>query len=169
MSKKSREKRELEAAKKKKNDGRPNNLLIAVLIFGTVALMFAFIWGYKYFHLSKNIQTYMKEAGYDTVFENMQIDDSTVMSVTAKKNKLSIVTTVTTDDHEAAKKKYSSEEGKDSVKYMASYYLYTLKSNCRGLTASATYTVKVNDEQVLKDTISFRQATSFLKENGLVE
>ncbi len=146
----------------------PRNGLIALLIFGTLALMFAFIWGYKYYQLSPSIEKYMESAGGDAVYGSMQIDDETVMSMKADGNKLKIVSNITTDGAAAAKEKNTGKDAKDNMKYLASYYLYSMKSNCRGLTSSVTYTIKVNGEKVNSVSMSFRKAKKYLKENGVI-
>lgn len=147
---------------------RPNNGLIALLIFGTLAVMFAFIWGYKYFQLTPSIEKYMEDMGGEALFSNMQVGDDAVMSITADGNKLSIVTNVTTDDVKAAKKEYTGDDATENMEYLAAYYLYSFKSNCRGLTAKAEYKVNINKKEVNSISISYRKAKKILKDKGML-
>ncbi len=142
----------------------PNNLAIALLIFIPLALMFVGIWGYQYSKLTKNIETYMQNMGGEAVFESMKIDDETTMSVTAKGNKMSIVVDVKTDDPKAAKKDYVGDEAEENMKTLAAYYLVSMKSNCRGLTANVTYTANVNGKKVNEIKLSYHKAKKLMKD-----
>lgn len=153
---------------KTNKQSRPNNGLIALLIFGTMAVMFAFIWGYKYFQLTPSIEKYMENMGGEAMFGNMEIDDNTVMSISADGNKMTIVTNVTADDVKAAKAKYTGDEATESMETLAAYYLYSMKNNCRGLTASAKYTVNINKKEVNSVTVSYRKAKKILKDGGML-
>ena len=150
---------------------RPNNALIALLIFGTMAVMFAVVWGYKYFQLTPSIEKYMENMGGEALFSNMEIDDDTVMSITADGNKMTIVTDVTAKDEKAekaAKKEYTGDDATENMEYLAAYYLYSMKSGCRGLTASAKYTVNVNKKEVNSVSVSYRKAKKILKDSGML-
>ncbi len=153
---------------KNQNKG-PNNLLIALLIFGTLALMFGVVWGINYSKLTKNIETYMEDMGGEDLFGDMEMDSETRMSVTAKGNKMEMTTKVTTDDAKAAKKQYTSKAGVKETESAAAYYLYMMKSGCRGLTASIDYKVLVNKKEVQSGHISYHKAKRILKKAGMIE
>lgn len=168
MAKKNTDKRSRYDDHKKQNKG-PNNVLIAILIFGTMALMFGVVWGINYSKQTKNIETYMKDMGGAQIFEDIKMDDKTSLSVTAEGNRMQMDVKVKTGDIKATKKHYNSDAGIEELESMAAYYLYMMKSNCRGLTASLDYKVLANKKEIKSGHITYHKAKRILKKSGMIE
>jgi hypothetical protein len=166
------ERREAKAARKEANKieekkSRPNNLLLAILIFGVLIGMFAFVKGYTYYKLEPSIQSYIKNNGGKDAYGSMMIDQHTTASVTAKKNDMKIAITCTPDDEAEAKEYmdyYKGEDGEKQMKYIGAYMLTTMKPECRGFSASVAVTAKVNDEKANSVKMTYREAKKYLKE-----
>ena len=76
---KKRVRREAKAARKAPNlieekKSRPNNALIALMIFGVLVGMFAFVLGYNYFSKPATIAKYIEENGGEEVYGSIQLD-----------------------------------------------------------------------------------------------
>ena len=117
---KKRERREAKAARKAANmveekKNRPNNIFLAVLIFGVLVGMFAFVAGYNYFSKPASIEKYIEEAGGADAYGNLQMDEYTTASVTAKGNTMTIDMTAETEDEEAIKTIKESYGGDDGT------------------------------------------------------
>ncbi len=166
------ERREAKAARKEANKieekkSRPNNLLLAILIFGVLIGMFAFVKGYTYYKLEPSIQSYIKNNGGKDAYGSMMIDQHTTAAVTAKKNDMKIAITCTPHDEDEAKEYtdyYKGEDGEKQMKYIGAYMLTTMKPECRGFSASVTVTAKVNDEKANSVKMTYREAKKYLKE-----
>ena len=174
MSKRTEARQAARAAEKKRIHSKdkqkgPNNLLIALLIFGTLAIMFAVVFGINQSKLTKNIETYMSDMGGEALFGHMEIDDETSMAITAKGNKMTITVDCKTDNEKKAIKKYEDKDQIDSMEQSAAYYLYMMKSGCRGLSASVDYIVNVNKKEVQSIHLSYGKAKRLLKKSGMIE
>lgn len=148
--------------KGRREQGRPNNKLIALLIFGSIAIMFIGVWGYNYSQLSPSIEKYIEDNGGAETFSGMEMDDNSTLSITAKKNAITIDCDVTSDDAENAKAEYEGESAEKNMKYMAAYYLISMKTNCRGLSSSVKYNVNLNGKTIKSIEMSHHEAKKFL-------
>jgi hypothetical protein len=165
------ERREAKASRKEANiveekRNRPNNLLLAILIFGVLIGMFAFVKGYNYYKLEPSIQSYIKNNGGKDTYGSMMVDEHTTAAVTAKKNNMKIV--LTCEPHEGEEKEYTDyykgEDGTDQLKYISAYMLTTIKPECRGFSANVNASVTVAGEQVNKVSMTYNEAKKYLEE-----
>lgn len=169
MSNKSKNKHNNKHHEQKKQG--PRNGLIALLIFGTIALMFAIPTGINYSKLVPSVEKYMEQNGGAEYYSSIDMGDDSTMSITAKGNDMQMELKVKTSDakaEKAAKAEYTGKDAEKNMKYIASYYLYTMKSQCRGLTAHVEYNVSVNGKDINSIDMSYRKAVKFLKDNGAI-
>ena len=161
------ERREAKAARKAANKieekkTRPNNILIAVLIFGVVVGMFAFVLGYNYFSKPATIEKYIEKNGGEEAYGAIMIDEYTTAKITAEKNSMKIEMTATSDDDtvkEQIRNFYSGEDGKDNVKYIAAYFLTNIKPQTRAFSADVKATLTLNGEELNSAEMTFKEAT----------
>jgi hypothetical protein len=166
------ERREAKAARKAANkieekNSRPNNALIAILIFGVLIAMFAFVLGYNYFSKPATIAKYIEANGGEESFSNTTIDGVTTANITAEGNSMKIEMTAPEDNKETAemvRNFYSGDEGKEQLEHMAAYYLTTLKPQTRAFSADITASVKIGDEEVNSVSMTFKEAKKHLEE-----
>ena len=169
---KKRERREAKAARKAANmveekKNRPNNIFLAVLIFGVLVGMFAFVAGYNYFSKPASIEKYIEEAGGADAYGNLQMDEYTTASVTAKGNTMTIDMTAETEDEEAIKtikESYGGDDGKEQMEDLAAYFLTSMKPQVRGFGADANVKMTLNGEELNSIKITYSEATKHLKE-----
>lgn len=148
----------VEEKKKKMSNG-----LIALLIFGVLIAMFAAVWGYNYSQKEKSIESYLEKNGGKAVYSSIQLEENKTASITAEKNHMKMTINVKADDADKQTKYYKSKNGETEMKYMASYFLTTIKPSVRGFGAKTTLTVKVNDKKVKSITVSYREAKKVMK------
>lgn len=148
----------VEQKKKKMSNG-----LIALLIFGVLIAMFAAVWGYNYYQKEKSIESYLKNNGGKSVYSSIQLEENKTASITAKKNHMKMTINVKADNAEEQTKYYKGEEGKNEMKYMASYFLTTIKPSVRGFGGKTTVTINVNDKKVNSITVSYSEAKKVMK------
>ena len=163
------ERREAKAARKEANmveekKRRPNNALIAVLIFGVIIGMFAFIWGYNYFQKAESIEKYMEENGMAEVYSRFMIDEYTTAAVKAEGNTIKIVIKVADDAPKDAVSKYKGKEGEKSLKDIGAYYLTALKPETRGFTGEARMLAKQGDKKLTYVKMTYREAKKYVKD-----
>lgn len=165
------ERREAKASRKAANiveekRNRPNNLLLAILIFGVLIGMFAFVKGYNYYKLEPSIQSYIKNNGGKDTYGSMMVDEHTTAAVTAKKNNMNIV--LSCEPHEGEEKEYTDfykgDDGTDQMKYIGAYMLTTIKPECRGFSANVKVTAKVAGEEANKVSMTYNEAKKYLEE-----
>lgn len=169
---KKRERREAKAARKAANmveekKNRPNNILLAVLIFGVLVGMFAFVAGYNYFSKPASIEKYIEEAGGADAYGNLQMDEYTTASVTAKGNTMNIDMTAETEDEEAIKtikESYGGDDGKEQMEDLAAYFLTSMKPQVRGFGADANVKMTLNGEELNSIKMTYSEAKKHLKE-----
>lgn len=165
------ERREAKAARKAANKieekkSRPNNALIAILIFGVVVGMFAFVLGYNYFSKPANIAKYIEANGGEESFGSIAIDEYTNAAITADKNSMKIALTATVDDKDTEKiirDYYSGDSGKEQLESLAAYFLTGIKPQTRAFSADATITVTVNGEEVNKAELTYKEAKELME------
>ena len=160
---KKKERREAKAARKAANEmvekqKRPSNLLLAILIFGVIIAMFAFIWGYNYFSKEASIQTYIENNGGEDSYSNIAMDAESVMSVTAEGNDMNITIDVTCEHGDEDKEFYTGDEGQAYLKYIAAYYLLDIKPQTRAFSAKADVVVNLNEEEITTVTLKYSEA-----------
>ena len=148
----------VEEKKKKMSNG-----LIALLIFGVLIAMFAAVWGYNYSQKEKSIESYLEKNGGKDVYSSIQLEENKTASITAEKNHMKMTINVKADDADKQIKYYKGKNGETEMKYMASYFLTTIKPSVRGFGAKTTLTVKVNDKKVKSITVSYREAKKVMK------
>lgn len=163
------ERREAKAARKAANiveekKRRPNNALIAVLIFGVLVGMFAFVWGYNYYKKSPSIEKYLKDQNMAEMYSNFAIDEYTTAKLKAEGNTVKMVLNIAEDAPEEAVEAYKGDDGKEQLDQMASYFLTTWKPETRGFKADCRIVVKKGDEKVNSTKMTYRQAKKFAKE-----
>lgn len=165
------ERREAKASRKAANiveekRNRPNNLLLAILIFGVLIGMFVFVKGYNYYKLEPSIQSYIKNNGGKDTYGSMMVDEHTTAAVTAKKNNMKIV--LTCEPGEGEEKEfvdfYKGDDGTDQLKYIGAYMLTTMKPECRGFSANVNVKVDVAGEEVNKVSMTYNEAKKYLEE-----
>lgn len=169
---KKRERREAKAARKAANmieekKSRPNNLFLGVLIFGVLVGMFAFVAGYNYFSKPASIEKYIEEAGGADAYGNLQMDEYTTASVTAKGNTMNIDMTAETEDEEAIKtikESYGGDDGKEQMEDLAAYFLTSMKPQVRGFGADANVKMTLNGEELNSIKMTYSEAKKHLKE-----
>lgn len=169
---KKRERREAKAARKAANmveekKNRPNNIFLAILIFGVLVGMFAFAAGYNYFSKPASIEKYIEEAGGADAYGNLQMDEYTTASVTAKGNTMNIDMTAETEDEEAIKtikESYGGDDGKEQMEDLAAYFLTSMKPQVRGFGADANVKMTLNGEELNSIKMTYSEAKKHLKE-----
>ncbi len=168
------ERREAKAARKAANKieekkSRPNNALIAILIFGVVIAMFAFVLGYNYFSKPATIAKYIEENGGEEAFGNMQVDGYTTAAITADGNSMTIALTADTDDEEAIeqiKEYYSGDEGKEQLEDLTAYFLTGIKPQTRAFSANAKATMTLNGEELNSIEMTYKEAKKMMEEEA---
>lgn len=167
--KKKAERREAKAARKEANKveekkRRPNNALIAVLIFGVLIGMFAFIWGYNYYKKAESIEKYMEDNGMAEIYSQFMIDEYTTAAVKAEGNTIKIVVKLAEDAPEDTVSKYEGEEGEKSLKDIGAYYLTAFKPEARGFGGEARMLAKQGDKKLKYVKMTYREAKKYVKD-----
>lgn len=163
------ERREAKAARKEANmvedkKRRPNNALLALLIFGVLIGMFAFIWGYNYFQKAESIEKYMEDNGMAELYSRFQIDEYTTAAVKADGNTIKIVIKVAEDAPKDAVNKYKGKEGEKSLKDIGAYYLTAFKPETRGFGGEARMLAKQGDNKLKYVKMTYREAKKYVKD-----
>ena len=167
--KKKAERREAKAARKEANKveekkRRPNNALIALLIFGVLVGMFAFIWGYNYYKKAESIEKYMKDTGMAEAYKNFMVDEYTTAAVKAEGNTVKVVLKVPEDAPEDTVKEYKGEDGEENLKDIGAYFLTSLKPQARGFGGEVRVLAKQGDEKLSYVRMTYREAKKYVKE-----
>lgn len=168
---KKKERRETKAARKEANKveekkSRPNNVILAVMIFGVLIAMFAVVKGYTFFSKAATIEDYIANNGGEETYGSMVIDEYTTANITAEKNSMKIVMDSTIDEAmlDTYKAFYESEDGQDQVDYIAAYFLTTMKPETRAFSADASVTVNVNGEEVASTEMTYKEAKKYVED-----
>ncbi len=122
------ERRDAKAARKEANreedkKSRPNNIVLAIMIFGVLIIMFAFAGGYNYFSKPATIEKYVKDNGINQMYNDVPVSEHTKMKLRAEKNTLKIWLNVDEEASEEELKQYQGEEGTETLKNMGAYFL----------------------------------------------
>jgi hypothetical protein len=163
------ERRDAKAARKEANKAedkksRPNNIILALMIFGVLIIMFAFAGGYNYFSKPANIEKYVKDNGVDQMYNDAPISEHTTMKLKADKNTLKIWLNVDADAPAEELEQFQGEEGTDNLKNMGAYFLTSMKPQTRALSADVKIKVKQGDESINYVKMSYKEAKKFLKD-----
>ena len=151
----------------KEKSERLSNGVLAIIIFGVIFAMFAFVWGYQYFGKEASIEKYLNTNGGSAVFSSIKIDNDSTASISAEGNKMYVTITNSAEDTSKATKYYKSKNGRLQMKYIASYFLASMKPNCRGLSASATCVAKVGKKKVSTEEVKYSEVDDILGQFGL--
>ena len=167
--KKKAERREAKAARKEANmveekKRRPNNGLIALLIFGVLIGMFAFIWGYNYFQKSESIEKYMEDNGMAELYSHFAIDEYTTAAVKADGNTIKIVIKVADNAPKDAVNKYKGKEGEKNLKDIGAYYLTAFKPETRGFGGETKILAKQGEKRINYVKMTYREAKKYVKD-----
>ena len=160
------QRREAKAARKAANKieekkSRPNNALIALLIFGVLVGMFAFVLGYNYFSKPATIAKYLEKNGGEEAFGAMPVDEYTVAAITADGNSMNLELTALVDDETLAtqiREFYGGDNGKKQLDYLAAYFLTSIKPQTRAFSADVKASFKLNDEELNTTELTFKEA-----------
>lgn len=167
--KKKADRREAKAARKEANKveekkTRPNNAVLAILIFGVLIGMFVFVGAYNYFSKPANIEKYITDNGYADMYKDAPEDDHTTMTMKADKNTLKIWLKVDEDAPEEATEQYTGEEGTKLLKQWGAYYLTSMKPAVRGLSGKVKVKAKQGDESLNYVELTYSEAKKFIKD-----
>lgn len=166
------QRREAKAARKAANNieekkSRPNNALIALLIFGVLVGMFAFVLGYNYFSKPATIEKYIEKNGGKEVYGQLQLDMYSTASITAKGNSVKIDMTVNGDDKEtakAAKEYYKGDDAEEQLKQISAYILTNMKPETRAFSADVKTTVKSGDDELRSVKMTYKEAKDYIED-----
>ena len=163
------ERREAKAARKEANrveekKKRPSNLLLAILIFGVLIGMFAFVGGYNYFSKPASIEKYMEDMGMADMYTNTPYDEHSTITVRADGNTLKMLIKVDEDIEDEHLEEYTSEEATEDLKAMGANFLTSIKPETRGFGGDVKVGVKKGDETINYVKMSYSEAKKFLKE-----
>ena len=153
-----------EANKVEEKKSRPNNIILAIMIFGVLVIMFAFAGGYNYFSKPANVEKYVKDNGIDEMYKKTPISEHTTMTLKAEKNTLKIWLNIDEDAPEDEVKLYQGEEGTDTLKNMGSYFLTSIKPQTRAFSANVKVKVKQGDETINYVEMSYKEAKKYLED-----
>lgn len=163
------ERRDAKAARKEANKveekkSRPNNIVLALMIFGVLIIMFAFAGGYNYFSKPATIEKYMKDNGIDQMYSDVPVSEHTTMKLRADKNTVKIWLNIDEDAPESELEQYQGEEGTKTLKNMGAYFLTSTKPQTRALSGTVKVKAQQGDEKVNYVKMSYSEAKKFIKE-----
>ena len=163
------ERREAKAARKEANrveekKKRPSNLLLAILIFGVLIGMFAFVGGYNYFSKPASIEAYFDETGMADMYTNAQYDEHSTITVRADGNTIKMLIKVDEDIEDEHLEEYTSEEATDNLKSMGAGFLTSVKPEVRGFGGTVKVGVKKGDETINYVKMSYHEAKKFIED-----
>ena len=167
--KKKAERREAKAARKEANKveekkRRPNNGVLAILIFGVLIGMFVFVGAYNHFSKPANIEKYMEENGMADMYTDAPVDEYTTVTMKADKNTLKMWIKIAEDAPEDIVEQYKGDDGTELLKQWGAYYLTSFKPQARGMGAEVKVKAKQGDESVNYVRMSYKEAKKFLEE-----
>ena len=153
-----------EANKEEEKKSRPNNIILAVMIFGVLVIMFAFAGGYNYFSKPATIEKYVKDNGIDQMYNDVPVSEHVKMKVRAEKNTIKIWLNADENASEDELKQFEGEEGTETLKNMGAYFLSSIKPQTRAFGGEVKIKVKKGDESINYVKMSYSDAKKFIKE-----
>ena len=153
-----------EANKVEEKKSRPNNIILALMIFGVLIIMFAFAGGYSYFSKPATIEKYMKDNGIDQMYNEVPVSEHTTMKLKADKNTVKIWLNIDEDATEEEVAQYQGDEGTETLKNMGAYVLTSMKPQTRALSGTVKIKAKQGDETINYVKMSNSEAKKFIKE-----
>ena len=153
-----------EANKVEEKKSRPNNIILALMIFGVLIIMFAFAGGYSYFSKPATIEKYMKDNGIDQTYNEVPVSEHTTMKLKADKNTVKIWLNIDEDATEEEVAQYQGDEGTETLKNMGAYFLTSMKPQTRALSGTVKIKAKQGDETINYVKMSNSEAKKFIKE-----
>jgi membrane protein involved in colicin uptake len=153
-----------EANKVEEKKSRPNNIILALMIFGVLIIMFAFAGGYSYFSKPATIEKYMKDNGIDQMYNEVPVSEHTTMKLKADKNTVKIWLNIDEDATEEEVAQYQGDEGTETLKNMGAYFLTSMKPQTRALSGTVKIKAKQGDETINYVKMSNSEAKKFFKE-----
>lgn len=166
--------REAKAARKEANvvekkKSKISNGILAIIIFGVLIAMFAFVWGYNYFSKEASIESYLKNNGGEETYGSIELDENRTASITADGNDMTIEIAVKNKGNAVKEqtKYYKGEEGKSELEYIGAYFLNTIKPNVRGFSAKANCVVKVGKKKVADVEVKYKDVEDILEKYGM--
>ena len=148
-----------EANKVEEKKSRPNNIILALMIFGVLIIMFAFAGGYNYFSKPATIEKYMLE-----MYKEVPMSEHTTLKLDAEDNTIKIWLNMDEDATDEEVEQYKGEDGTESLKDMGAYFLTSTKPMTRALRGTVKVKAKKGDETVNYVEMSYREAKKFVKE-----
>lgn len=163
------DRREAKAARKEANKveekkKRPNNLILAILIFGVLIGMFAFVGAYNYFSKPANLEKYVNDNGIADMYNNAAVSEYTTLTLKAEKNTLKMWLIVAEDAPQEEVDQYSGDEGKELLEEWGAYYLTSMKPLVRGGSAEVKIKAKQGDETLNYVRLSYKEAKKMLED-----
>lgn len=163
------ERRDAKAARKEANKveekkSRPNNIVLAIMIFGVLIIMFAFAGGYNYFSKPATIEKYMKDNGIDQMYTDVPVSEHTTLRLRAEKNTIKVWVNIDEDAPDSEVEQYQGEEGTKTLKNMGSYFLTSMKPETRALSGTVKVKARKGEESVNYVKMSYSEAKKFVKE-----
>lgn len=163
------ERREAKAARKEANKAeekktRPNNIVLAVMIFGVLIIMFAAAGGYNYFSKPATIEKYMKDNGIDEMYNDIAYSEHTTMTLSAEKNNINIEFKIDKDADDEELEHFKGDDGTKTLKNIGAYFLTSMKPQTRALSANVKVEAKQGDETVNDVSMTYSEAKKFEKE-----
>lgn len=163
------ERRDAKAARKEANkveekNSRPNNIVLAVMIFGILIIMFAFAGGYNYFSKPATIEKYVKDTGIDQMYNDVPVSEHTTMKLRAEKNTVKIWLNIDEDAPDSEIEQYQGEEGTKTLKNMGAYFLTSMKPATRAFGGTVKIKAQQGDESINYVKMSYSEAKKFEKE-----
>ena len=163
------ERRDAKAARKEANKveekkSRPNNIVLAIMIFGVLIIMFAFAGGYNYFSKPATIEKYITDNGIDQMYSGVPVTEHTTMTLKADKNTVKIWLNIDEDAPESEIEQYKGEDGTKTLKNMGAYFLTSTKPQTRALSANVSVKVKQGDKELNSVDLTYSEAKKVMKE-----
>jgi hypothetical protein len=163
------ERRDAKAARKEANKveekkSRPNNIILAVMIFGVIIVMFAFAGGYNYFSKPATIEKYMEDNGIAEMYSDVPVTTNTTMKLRGDKNTVKIWLNIAEDAPEEEVAQYKGKDGEETLKNMGAYFLTSFKPETRAFGGTVKVKAKQGDETVNYVEMSYSEAKKFAEE-----
>lgn len=153
-----------EANKVEEKKSRPNNIVLAVMIFGVIIFMFAFARGYNYFTKPASIEQYMKDNGVIDMYNNAPVSEHGTMKLAGDGNTIKMVISYDEDATDEELEQYKGEEGTEALEQMGAYFLTSMKPQTQGFGGTVKIKVKQGDETINYVKLSYSEAKKIIKE-----